>query len=616
MKKIAVFIAIFLSVGTVCSALDIPCGTFYFDNSLTQYTHVKFVYGSDSRAETYVCSMTLDEEMRWKITFDSSQPDFYRYTFAETSLPDGRIDSTFSVVKEHISKTLAENRTATTDAAIMAGYIFVPSSGDNWAQGTWQFLVPGDVTYSGTLPVLFVDTDDGTPITSKEVYLSGKYYLDNLGLAGYTSIGTSDAPLTLEIRGRGNYTWSGFDKKPYRLKLADKQPLLGMTANRHFALLAHADDDLAFLRNTVGFELSRRLGLAWTPTQQPVELVLNGDYVGLYLLTENIRVAKSRVNIEEQANRATDAAEITGGWLVEIDNYDSDPHITITEGNGESIYFTYKSPDTLSAAQANYLTAQVTAMDAAIYARNKNSTDWERLIDLDALARFYIVQEVMDNAESFHGSCYLYKRRGDNEKWTFGPVWDFGNAYHRAYGVDENRFIYDMPPFGQTWIGEIAQYPRFQAKVREIWKQFRANDFASLYTFIDDFCDRIAAAAQNDYARWPQYGNADIAQRKAVFLDNLRKRTAWLVEQWGDATALPHIDSDTQPIVYSSAKERIQIVAEQPMARVEIYNMVGQCVAQGCSLPTETEMACPSGLHIVRITSDGGQSFTQKVLVK
>ena len=615
MKKIAVFIVAFLSVCSACCALDIPQGTFYFDNSLTGYTQVKFVYGSDSRAETYICSMTLDEGTRWKITFDSRQTDFYRYTFADTSLPDGRIDATFIDVKNQISNTRGENRTATTDATIVLGGIFVPSSGDNWAQGAWQAFDTSEATYSGTLPVLFINTDGGAAITSKEVYLSGTYYLDNQSLAGYTSFGTAENPLPLEIRGRGNYTWSGFDKKPYRLKLGEKQPLLGMNSSRHFALLAHADDDLAFLRNTVGFELSRRLGLAWTPAQQPVEVVLNGDYIGLYLLTETIRVAKNRVNIDEQPDNATDATEITGGWLVEIDNYDSDPHIEITEGNGYSIWFTYKSPETLSTAQSNYLTAQMRAINSAIYATNKNSTTWETLIDLDALVRFYIVQELMDNAESFHGSCYMYKQRGSGEKWFFGPVWDFGNTYRRAYDGDENLFIHEYPPYGQTWIAEIAKFPRFQSKVREVWHQFRGSGNASLDAFIGDFCNQIATAAQSNFSRWPQYGNDDIAQREAAFITLLNKRTAWLVEQWGDATALPQIAANAQPIIYSPAKERIVISATQPILRIEIYNTVGQCVAQSGGLPTEAELCCPSGLHIVRISTESGQS-TQKILVK
>ena len=81
-------------------------------------------------------------------------------------------------------------------------------------------------TYSGTLPVLFINTENGQQITSKEDYLPATAYLDNLGLEGYESVGTIDAPLALQIRGRGNWTWVGFDKKPYRLKFGSKQALL------------------------------------------------------------------------------------------------------------------------------------------------------------------------------------------------------------------------------------------------------------------------------------------------------------------------------------------------------------------------------------------------------
>ena len=85
------------------------------------------------------------------------------------------------------------------------------------------------------------------------------------------------------------------------------------------------------MRNAVGFELSKLIGMTYTPDAKPLELVLNGDYIGLYFLTEHIRVDKDRVNIVEQEDEEIDSEKITGGWLVEIDNYDTDPHITIKD---------------------------------------------------------------------------------------------------------------------------------------------------------------------------------------------------------------------------------------------------------------------------------------------
>ncbi|MBO4826036.1 MAG: CotH kinase family protein [Prevotella sp.] len=412
---------------------------------------------------------------------------------------------------------------------------------------TMQFrIIPdGDApreAWSGTLPVLFINT--GQPVTSKDSYVSGTCYIDALGLEGYESMGSADSPLSLQVKGRGNYTWTAFDKKPYRLKFADKVQPLGMNSNKHFTLLAHADDDMAFLRNTVGFELSRMMKLAYTPSQQPVEVVLNGEYIGLYMLTEHIRVAKTRVNITEQDNEETDPDKITGGWLLEIDNYEEENQLRMTESNGSALNFTCHSPEVLSAEQKNYMTDFLQHTDRAIYNQDKSSTEWEKYIDMDALARYYIVQEVMDDAESFHGSCYLHKERGNDTKLVFGPVWDFGNAFRRGY----NQFIYQNPPFGQNWIGEIARFPRFQQVVRSVWQTFLANDYPGLDAFIDGFADQIAAAVVSDGKRWPQYSQANINDRKQSFRHCLTQKVDFLRRQWGEAAnGIESIDNSATP---------------------------------------------------------------------
>lgn len=569
------FLIITLLTALNSYSLDIPKGTFYFDNSKTQYSNVKFVYGSDSRNETHIISMTKEEESRWSVTFTEPETDMYRYTFAETALPDGLIEKTFSTVKEEISKTYNELRTATTDKAILIGGIFVPETGDNWAQGNWTTLNGESKDYSGTLPVLFINTENNAEITSKDTYINATYYLDNQGIEEFKSIGRPDSLLPMEIRGRGNYTWTGFNKKPYRIKLGEKQKILGMNKSRHFTLLAHADDNLAFLRNTVGFELSRRLGLKYTPAQQPVEVVLNGNYIGLYFLTENVRIAKDRVNITEQSDLTTNTDSITGGWLIEIDNYSESNQVSITEGNGETIRFTYKSPEILSNEQKVYLTNQVMLMNNAIYNSDKNSTHWEDLIDMDSLARFYIVQEIMDNAESFHGSCYIHKDIGNDKKWIFGPVWDFGNSYHRNW----QEFIYQNPPFGQNWIGEIAKFPRFQQKVIEIWKQFKGNDYAGLNSFIDDFCNNISTAAQYNAIKWPNYGNTNISSAKNEFNTYLNNRIAWLVQQWGEGiNGIDSTQEDNSISIFSFINRNITITAPDLIKSVEIYDISGKLI--------------------------------------
>lgn len=382
---------------------------------------------------------------------------------------------------------------------------------------------------SGTVPTIYISTANKVPVTSKDVYLDATYYLEDNGFEGVESLGSESKQLPLTIKGRGNYTWTGFDKKPYKLKLDKKTEIMGMGKNKHFALLAHADDDLAFMRNVAGLELSRRMNLAFTPADAPVEVVLNGEYLGLYFFTETIRVDGNRVNITEQDDNAED--NVDGGWLVEIDNYSDDPHVSIVEGNGQRIIFTYKSPEALSPEQEGYLRSQMTALNAAIYAADKDASEnLENLLDMESAARFYVVQELMDDCESYHGSCYLYKERGEGEKWKFGPVWDFGNAFRRG---EKNRFIWQDPQFNQTWIGELYKFPVFQEKVKAVWKEFCDNGYDGLSDYIRDYADDIKEAATSNFEKWPQYGNGDIYAGSESMVAYLKGSVKWLGKQWG-----------------------------------------------------------------------------------
>lgn len=387
---------------------------------------------------------------------------------------------------------------------------------------------------SGTLPVLYIQTENNVKITSKDDYVNATYYLDNKGLSDYQSIGSKSSPMTMEIKGRGNYSWSGFDKKPYRIKLADKQALMGMKKSKHFTLLAHADDSndrKGFMRNAVGFELSKLIGMTYTPDAKPLEVVLNGDYIGLYFLTENIRVDKDRVNIVEQEDEETNSEAITGGWLVEIDNYQEDPHITITEGgNVYTMWVTYKTPEVLSYQQEQYLTQQIKMLDNLIYG-DKNSSELWNYLDMDALAKFYIVQELTDNYESFHGSCYLHKDIGANAKWHFGPVWDFGSSFNR----DKNLYMYQGDVWHNHWIPEICKFPAFMNRVKEIWNEFYNGNYSNIYTFIDAHKSLITQAASKDKERWPQYhGSQSIGTYIDRTTEVLRKNAEWLNSQWGN----------------------------------------------------------------------------------
>lgn len=395
-----------------------------------------------------------------------------------------------------------------------------------------SFFHEPDEYLSRTLPVMYVTTTDSLPITSKEEYLAGSYYLDPCGCDGVEAIGSADNQLPLQIKGRGNASWT-YPKKGYRIKLDKKQALLGMPKNKHWNLMAHYENSATFTNDELGFELSRRMGLEWTPGHKPIELVLNGDYVGIYFITEKIRVEADRVNIVEQADEETDPENITGGWLVEIDNYNDPAQINITDGEGKLMRFTYHTPEVLSEEQTNYLTNLVTTVDNLIFVEDKSSREWEKYIDLEALARFYVVQEVIDNCESFSGSCYWHKEKGEDTKIIFGPVWDFGSAFSHYRSNNFNQFIYqDEPSYVVNhWIEEIAKFPAFQKKVREVWNEFYPTEYEKTLEHIGNLVNTIRPAVVQNAKRWDL--NSDkYDSNLATMYNRLSRKVNFLDRMW------------------------------------------------------------------------------------
>ena len=394
---------------------------------------------------------------------------------------------------------------------------------------------------SNTLPVLYINTVNETPIVDKENYIDGDYYLDANGCGDYESVGSAEAPLPLLIKGRGNATWR-FPKKPYRLKLDSKVSLLGMPKNKHWILLAAYADWLAHGRNYLAFKLSEKMEMPYTARCVPCEVVLNGDYIGMYFLTEQIRIDKNRVNITEQADGETDSTLITGGWLLEIDNYIEENQIRFTDPKKPDriMKVTYHSPEELSDAQLNYLTEFINNVNESVNTDDKTSRDWEKYIDIDALARFYTVVEALDNLEAFSGSSWFYKDQGENTKLIWGPLWDAGsNLGNRNQDVSTTNFIYkDEANFAYNhWIEEIAKFPRFQIALKKWWKKYRDEVFPTMQAEVDAYGELTEAALASDYLRWGDKSATQLTYYRRKYMRMLTNKRDFLISKWDVPTA-------------------------------------------------------------------------------
>ena len=330
------------------------------------------------------------------------------------------------------------------------------------------FLAGHAVEPSGTLPVLVIETKNSQPIESKSTYVKGTYYLDPRGAEGIEAIGTAENPLPLQIKGRGNFTWYSFSKKPCRLRRV--------------------------------FEGSRMAGLSWTPADQPCEVMLNGDYIGLYFLTETIRFDKKRINLSNPDDAVED-------WL------EANPGKTAASRPREEavLRVTHKTPeDYVTDAHRQWLIKEFDEIDRLIYAPDNANGGWLEKIDLTDAARFFVVNQILNNYESYSGSCYLTKDKGEGQKWHFGPVWDFGSAFQATR--DQTKWIWESN-YIQHWVGNMWNCQAFRDEVKRIFMAMEAEGFDRIFDYQNAYAARIAKAAERDALRWQSegYGNPDMA---------------------------------------------------------------------------------------------------------
>lgn len=432
---------------------------------------------------------------------------------------------------------------------------------------------------TGTLPVVYINTQNNKPITSKTVYIPGTYYIVDNQNPDF-NIGSEECPMNLEIRGRGHSSWKG-KKKPYKIKLAEKAPLLGMPKDKHWALLKFNEPTIA------GYQLGKIMGMDWTASAKPVEVVINGDYLGLYLLSETNRISTNRLNIFEQPNWNDDEGSIPYGWLVEVDNYTESNQISFEENSKWTIRITYHNPDSLSSAQKQWLRNEFITINDAIYEPDKDNNMWEQLVDVDAMARFFIIQEVLDNSDGFHGSFYLHKDWVDDARWIAGPLWDL--SCNQRIKTDYTFMMKTSYGFVPHWIGELIKDDDFCKAVRNAWKDFYPYHIQSWMEYIDEHLMICDEAYEQEKIRWNYTSHETLAERVDKLKTSLRANIEWF--------------NNHQPIGENSSTG--VVLADKEVVRVEYVNMSGI----RSSLPWH-------GVNIKITTYTDGSTSTTKVIVR
>ena len=305
------------------------------------------------------------------------------------------------------------------------------------------------------------------------------------------------------IRGRGNSTWEWYPKKPYRLKLDEKAEILGLAADKDWVLLANYRDP-THLMNTFVFEMGERLGIPYPNHSRYVEVTLNGDYVGLYQLTEQIEQGKNRVNIDKEK-----------GWLLALDADDGPEHSPDAEDNFWSEI--YDLP--VCVKHGDITTAKATFAELERLVKQHDYDALAAAMDIPVMIDYLLIQEYIYNVEvAAPRSIFLHK---DTEgRWTYGPLWDFdagfdfdwgtmytGHQFFKDYretvlGTDPARHISDYT-YTSSFFTDMWKNKEFVSEVKRHWKQIRPRIMAEFWPETKRYAEAAKEAMERDAKRWP-----------------------------------------------------------------------------------------------------------------
>ena len=360
-------------------------------------------------------------------------------------------------------------------------------------------LVPGVVIPETGLATVYINTEKGASIVSKEDYVNASLSIQGL------SADESMEDVVCQVRGRGNTTWY-WPKKPYLIKLDKKASVLGMPKHKRWILLANFLDR-TLMRNMVSMKVASMTGLAWTPHCVPVELVLNGQHKGSYLLIEQVRVDKNRVNITEMSKEDNTGDAVTGGYLLECDfHYDNEVQWIDNHGKcvemDNGIPFGVKYPDSedLTTAQLTYIKNYISEVAGTLYGPDFKDPEngYAKYLDIDSFVDYWIVFEVMGNHELGNpGSVYMHKDRGG--KLVAGPCWDFD------WGV----LSYRSSPQGKTglinrnaiWYARLFEDPVFAEKVKNRFQELLPQ-LQTIPDYMDALQKQLSESAKYNFRMW------------------------------------------------------------------------------------------------------------------
>jgi hypothetical protein len=392
-----------------------------------------------------------------------------------------------------------------------------------------NFLFAQTLT-SSNLPIIVINTngqgivDDPKITADMGIIFNGENVRNNIA----DPYNHYNGKIGIEIRGQSSQM---FPMKSYGIELRDAlgasldKSLFGMPKEADWVLYAPYTDK-TLMRNFLAYTMSNEIG-RWAAHCRFVEVVVNGDYKGIYVFMERIKRGSGRVNVAKIANTDVTGDAVTGGYIFSLDKEPNgwfSSYITPGSINNAKRQFSYvyPKPENIVQAQKDYLKKYVDSFENALAAPTfQDKTSGVRnFADLSSFIDYFIVNEVSRNVDGYRLSTYLYKDRDSKNRKIFaGPAWDYDLAFRNANyceGSDTNGWAYQFnnvcPADGAGlipfWWERLMRDTAFVSDLRCRWKTMRESTISNdhLDHIIDSVVTLTNEARQRHFQRWPILG--------------------------------------------------------------------------------------------------------------
>lgn len=367
--------------------------------------------------------------------------------------------------------------------------------------------------YAESVPRIDIDIDGGKTVTSKDYYLDALITFQGKGVWDDCNFKES-----VKIKGRGNTSW-GYSKKPYRLKFAESVKPFGMKKGKNWNLIAQAQNG-SLMTNPVGHKIARMVGMKTANDVIPVELYMNGEYCGSYLFTQKVGMANNSVDFEDESMAV----------LFELDSYYDE--VYRFRSDSYSLPVNIKTPNfDEDNTELNYdsIKNEFNRFETAVY----DNSNYERLVDMDMLVRYMLVNDLVLNAELRHPKSTFLSRENLGHmasQYTFGPAWDFdwafgyeGTSSYCRKNATSDLFSTTSTSSGNRFYSQILRSSKWvQYRYFQLWEEFMDKHLNELIDFVDDYYAYARSSFEHNASKWGDGYN---------YGDNITNMKSWLEQR-------------------------------------------------------------------------------------